>query len=367
MSKIACELCGTMYPDTEECCPTCGTQKPETAEFIPFTPEEETTHRTYTPTKGGRFSDANVRKRLSNKGAAPVPARAPRQERPQPRQERPQRPEPRQQKAQRPEPRQEQSRRPQQPRKQESSNTGLVITAVILLLAIIGMVVYIYVTFFAPTKPGPQQPEGTGSSQQQQQQQQLPIPQQTQGTTAAPDLSCTGLKLSEDSIRLNQVGGSWLLNVIPEPANTPDAISYVSADPSVATVTADGKVTAVASGETVITITCGDITAQCQVVCDIAPPTTAPQETTAPEETTAPSEAPTNFKLRKEDVSFYQKGETWLAYKGEIPLNKITWSTSNPNVATVNNGTVKAVGKGKCTIYAEYNGVTASCIIRCDF
>ena len=159
MSKIICELCGTMYPDTEDFCPTCGTEKPETAEFTTSATEEQASQRSYTPTKGGRFSDANVRKRLSSQPAAPVPARAPR--RPEPRQERPQRPEPRSERPQRPEPRperprqapdrprQEQSRRPQQPRKQEKSNTGLIITAVILLLAIIGMLLYIYFNFFA--------------------------------------------------------------------------------------------------------------------------------------------------------------------------------------------------------------------------
>lgn len=344
MSKIICELCGTAYPDTAECCPTCGTAKPEAAEFSPPVQEEAAPRRSYTPTKGGRFSDTNVRKRLKNKGIAPVPAKAPRQQ--APKQERPAA-EPRQSRP---------NREPKQQEKNSGSNKGLMITAIILILAILGMIVYIYVTFFMP-KPSPEQPGNEQSNQQHQQ-----LPQQTQGTTAEPDLSCDSLILSEDSIILDQAGSSWLLNVIPEPANTVDAITYVSADPNVATVSADGKVTAVASGETVITITCGVVKVECKVVCDIAPPTTVP-ETTVPETTVATVE----FKLNREDITFDGKGQSWLLYKGEIPLTSITWTSSNPEVATVRNGTVKAVGPGKTTVYAEYNGQKVSCIIRCDF
>ena len=44
---------------------------------------------------------------------------------------------------------------------------------------------------------------------------------------------------------------------------------------------------------------------------------------------------------------------------------KVAYETDNPNVATVTkSGKVKAVGKGKCTIYAyAQNGVFAKCRI----
>ena len=186
MRKIICELCGTVYPDTEEKCPTCGSEKPASVEYIPENPAEAAPRREYTPTKGGRFSDANVKKRLQGKGVAPAPAprKKPAQ---QPRQAQPAR----------------QTEKDRQPRKQESgSNKGLVITAIILALAIVGMLIYIYVTFLMPQ---PQKPEDTKQTNPA-------IPQQTQGTTAAPDLSCKGLVLSESTIRLDRVGASWLLN-----------------------------------------------------------------------------------------------------------------------------------------------------------
>lgn len=351
MNKISCELCGTVYPDTEERCPTCGTEKPETAEFI--TPvREPRPRREYTPTKGGRFSEANVKKRLQSKGiapAAPAAAAAPKKKAEAPKKQ----------------PRQPRQEAPvQQSRQQEKSgsNKGLVIAAVILSLAIVAMLFYIYITFLRP-KPAP---ETQPNEQANQQHQQIPDTKPVVNPNTEPDLSCKSLILSESVVTLNQAGGSWLLNVTPEPANTVNPITYVSADTNVATVSADGMVTAVGSGETVITVTCGVVKVEVKVVCDLVPPT----ETTVPEETTAPTE-PTvpnvDFKLRKEDVTFSKQGETWLAYKGELPLNEIVWTSSNTNVATVTNGTVRAVGPGKCVITGNYKGIEATCIIRCNF
>lgn len=338
MRKIICELCGTVYPDTEEKCPTCGSEKPASVEYIPESPAQDAPRREYSHTKGGRFSNNNVKKRLQGKGVAPAPV--PRKKPAQPQQAR-------QQQA----PRKEASQPKANPeRKPESSNKGLVITAILLIIAIIAMLIYIYVTFLMPR---PEQPVETKDTNP-------PIPQQT--TTEAPDLSCKALVLSESAITLDAVGASWLLNVIPEPANTTDAVSFASSDPAIAEVTADGKVTAVSAGEAVITVTCGEIVATCQVTCNIVPETTVP-ETTVPETT----EAVIVLKLNREDITFSSKGEAWPLYKGEIPLTDIVWSVGNENVATVRNGTVRAVGPGTTTVYAEYQGQKVSCIIRCNF
>ena len=53
MSKIICDLCGTVYPDTEECCPTCGTDKPVTAQYMSEPDGAYAPHREY---KIGRAS-----------------------------------------------------------------------------------------------------------------------------------------------------------------------------------------------------------------------------------------------------------------------------------------------------------------------
>lgn len=69
-------------------------------------------------------------------------------------------------------------------------------------------------------------------------------------------------------------------------------------------------------------------------------------------------------------VATLAKGET-LTLKAQVfpndATNKtITWITSNPSVASVDNGVVICVGAGDCTIYAySANGCKASCRVVC--
>ena len=339
MSKITCELCGTIYEDTLPACPTCATEKPAAVEFS--VPEADAPRKPYVPTKGGRFSQSNVKKRLANKGVAPAPVPA------KPVKEKPQEQKPRQQKpAKRPAPAPAPA-----PAGKDKPHIGLVITAILLVIAIIAMLIYMYVEFLMPTKPGPEQENPTGST---------PAQSQTDPSTQPPDLSCKELKLSHTAVTLTEVGSSILLDVTTTPADTVDAITFLSSDTAVATVSADGNITAVAPGQAVITVICGSLTAECQVSCDIVIPTTEP--TTVP---TEPTEAP--FKLNREDITFRSSGESWLLYEGDIPLTDIVWTSSNNEVATIRNGRVKAVGKGQCTVYGEYNGQKVSCVIRCSF
>ena len=342
MRKIICELCGTVYPDTEASCPTCGTEKPASVEYIPESPDEAGTRREYTPTKGGRFSNSNVKKRLKDKGVAPVPVPAPRKKPAEPQK-----------------PQQQAPRKEEKPKKKDSgSNKGLVITAILLVIAIIAMLIYIYVSFLMPPI---EKPEDTKNTTPPAQEQTTTAPS-TAPSTEAPDLSCKALVLSESQITLSEAGASWLLNVTVDPVDTTDVISFSSADVSVAEVSNEGKITAVAAGETVITVTCGDVVATCKVVCNIVPETTVPPTTVPPT-----TEKVLTLKLNRSDITFAKKGESWTLYKGEIPLNEITWSVGNPDVATITNGTVRAVGKGTTTVTAEYNGQKVTCIIRCSF
>lgn len=99
--------------------------------------------------------------------------------------------------------------------------------------------------------------------------------------------------------------------------------------------------------------------------------TTDPVETVAPAVTEpTPTEAPV-LKLDREDVSCFAAGEVFTIYAKlgtkTIDRIKITWSTSDPNIATVDNGTVTSVGKGMATITAEYDGQKAYCTVRCRF
>ena len=69
MSKIICDICGTSYPDTATQCPICGSVRPAEVTAVSEDSQESTG---YTYVKGGRFSKSNVRKR--NQGAVSVAA-----------------------------------------------------------------------------------------------------------------------------------------------------------------------------------------------------------------------------------------------------------------------------------------------------
>lgn len=51
---------------------------------------------------------------------------------------------------------------------------------------------------------------------------------------------------------------------------------------------------------------------------------------------------------------------------GEKPGNCVVWSSSNSNVATVNNGLVSPVSKGNCIITAQYNGKKYVCKVTVE-
>ena len=94
---------------------------------------------------------------------------------------------------------------------------------------------------------------------------------------------------------------------------------------------------------------------------------------TEPMETEAATE-PTRekvFALNHTDVTLSSEGEAFTLTAtvdgAKVDGSKVQWKSSDSSVATVNAGKVTAVGPGKATITATYNGQTAQCIIRCNF
>ena len=76
---------------------------------------------------------------------------------------------------------------------------------------------------------------------------------------------------------------------------------------------------------------------------------------------------PTSIKLNKTSATMYYGNEMTLTATlapSNVTEKTITWTSSNPAVATVNNGVVKAKGGGKTTITAKtVNGLTATCSV----
>ena len=161
----------------------------------------------------------------------------------------------------------------------------------------------------------------------------------------------TGVSLDKTSLNLNP-GKEGTLTATITPSNaTNQNVTWKSSDTKVATVD-NGLVTAVAEGTATITVTTADggKTATCEVTV------------------TQPAKTPvTSVTLDKTSLTLDVGGSDTLAVtvKPDNATNKaVTWSTSNKNVATVNNGVVTAVGAGTATITAaasDGSGKTATC------
>lgn len=332
MNKVICDICGTAYPETAAQCPICGSARRVDNKTVSDSAQSENTSVPRTYVRGGRFSNANVRKRNRANQSTEKPVK---------------------------------NLEGKSSKKKENSNRGLVITAVALLVAIVLVVIFIVVRFIMPMNLEKNPQNSTKKPQSS-----------TSGNTTAlltttlpkdADTACTDLTIRDSEITLDAVGRAWLLEVTPIPKDTTDVITYTSSDEKVATVTEQGRVTAVGNGEAIITITCGQITKQCRVVCEF--PVETSTATTVPEnsEETQPSGTGETLALDREDITFSKKGETFRFSAGDLSNAQITWSSDDPSIASVENGKVTAVAPGMTTIRAEYDGQKASCIVRCSF
>lgn len=330
MSKINCEVCGTVYPDNASACPICGTARPsgENVQAPADTPE-----KTVERVKGGRFSHRNVKKRkkaaqkaeLAGQSAAP--------------------------------------RASEKEEKPESSGSGMKVVVAILLAAVILVGVYIGIRFWQGRDAYNKTYETKGTETTE-----------TTESTPPAEVACTGLTIGdvdpETGIELQGEGRAWRLDIVTEPADTTDLITIVSSDESVAKVVVSEQyveIVAVAPGTAEITVTCGSVEQVFPVSCvfETEPVT---EETTEPT-TEATIEPASSFQLNRTDITFFSEGESFTFSAGEgISVAQVTWASEDETVATINaSGRVTAVGEGMTTITATYNGETQKCIIRCSF
>ena len=177
------------------------------------------------------------------------------------------------------------------------------------------------------------------------------------------------------SVLMLSPGGSEQLSV----TGGTEGEEYVwqNSDPAVLTVSEDGKVTAVAEGSAVITVTCGDESAVCAVTVKENVESDDPVENDDPT-------PPVNTKVDlskigikvplygtslskiedgKFDVSL-SKGESFgLEVTGTDV--KPSWSVANSSIATVaSDGTIKGITSGETTITAKLGDVSVSVVVR---
>ena len=174
-----------------------------------------------------------------------------------------------------------------------------------------------------------------------------------------PTVAVTGVTISHKTAFLDQIGATIRLGaaVIPENA-TNQRVSWTSSNESVATVDQSGLVTAVGNGKALITVTTedGEKTEQCEV--------------TVEEKSIDVPVAVTGVTLDRTEAALSAIGQT-LKLTAEVApsdaANKaVTWSSSNPSVAQVDqNGLVTAKGNGTAiiTVTTRDAGKTASCRI----
>ncbi|MBE6231764.1 MAG: hypothetical protein E7117_05265 [Bacteroidales bacterium] len=154
------------------------------------------------------------------------------------------------------------------------------------------------------------------------------------------------IQMSLDKVTISE-GQSVQLTAAVSPEEHTNSLEWSTLDPSVATVS-DGLVTAVASGETYVKATVGEVSKGCLVTV-----------------------------IASVSGVTLDKDELWMAVNDaelltavvtpQNALNKdVTWESSKPSVATVINGTVSAVGLGDAviTVRTADGGHTAECVVH---
>lgn len=109
---------------------------------------------------------------------------------------------------------------------------------------------------------------------------------------------------------------------------------------SVATVEQNGVITAIKNGTAIITATVDGVSISCEVIVE------------KPE-----------IKLSAEDLTMKAGSSATITAKVSSG-NSPTWSTSNPNILSINsNGQIKALKKGKAYVYAKEDGTKVKCTV----
>ena len=166
-------------------------------------------------------------------------------------------------------------------------------------------------------------------------------------TVTVNPVKVTSVSLNKTELEL-KVGASETLTATVAPENATDkTVTWTSQHPEVATVDANGKVTAVAKGSTTITAKAGDVTAVCSVTTSGGPVTA--------------------ITLDKTELTLLVgASETLTATVSpdDADDKTVNWTSSDTSKATVDdNGKVTAVAPGTATITATAGEKSATCTV----
>lgn len=339
MSKIICEICGTSYPDSAECCPICGCSRDAATELLgEELLLEEAAEETVAQAASKKkqifdYDEVNSERTESAQQSAEESASYEEEEA------------------------EEEESRP---------NTFVVILLTLLIAVLLLAAGFVFVRYFLPNMGGA---EDTAPATTE-----AIVEDTTAAPTTEPKIPCDGLFLTSGTLaEIKQAGFNHLINVTASPENTTDTIVFSSADENVATVSSDGKITAVAEGETVVTISCGDFSFEVQVVCDFSAETEpATEATEATQEETEPSKAPVDpnvvLKLTEFDISMGVYYGHQLQLDCDLEPTDVEWSSEHPHIASVDeNGFVEALKAGTTDIIVKYGDQEVRCKVRCRY
>lgn len=344
MSKIICEICGTTYSESADSCPICGCSRDAAADFLKddfLTEEFEDVMNLdmHIPAKKKKeiFDFDEVNAPVSED---PVEEDVPYEDEEEPEEE-----------------------------QERGHNVFVVILLTVLIVALLTAAGFVFVRYFLPNMKDNevQIPETTAVIE-------ATLPTVMPETTELR-IPCEMLILSSGTAELTKEGQYFLMHVQAIPEDTTDKIVYTSANESIATVTEDGRITAVSEGETEIIITCGNINNTCPVVVayeeETLPPTEPTVEETVPETTVATEPAvksDVTLKLKQTDIRLGVYYEYQLLLDCGLEQNEVEWKSEHPHIATVDaNGVIKAVKDGTTSIIAKYGDQEVSCIVRCNY
>ena len=185
------------------------------------------------------------------------------------------------------------------------------------------------------------------------------------------EVECTALSLDATELALTEAGMTAQLTVTRTPEDTTQTLSFRSSNQSVATVTQDGLVQAVASGTATITVVCGTQQAVCTVNCSFAEETRPEEpepEAQEPEPEVQQPDVQEPLTISAEDISFFAVGENTVLTLTGADGADVIWQSTDASVASVDdNGYVEAVSSGTATIIATVGDQSVSCIVRCNF
>jgi len=160
------------------------------------------------------------------------------------------------------------------------------------------------------------------------------------------DVSVTGVTLDKATLALCVSGTGNLMATI-QPSDVYGRVKWSSSDTLIATVV-DGTVTGVSEGTAQIVATVGSYTATCDVTISAS--------------VTSITLSKTSVRLKIDSTQTLTP--TLLPAQPEAVVGNITWTSTNPLVATVtSNGKITAVSLGSATIVASIGTATAVCSV----